>query len=173
MIHISVFPNFLLSPGPKGKAICALSCLLFPTLLLLSREGSAPEQIMAKTTPWWWSFPGSSTGKESTCNAGDTRSIPGSGRSLGEGIGYPLQYKPSGFGPQVILNYCMHIWVILSPVREYLSLFLEKILKGRHSLSLGPLVDGQEQVHWPVCPASNTLGLLPASVHFGTIHYSS
>ena len=36
-------------------------------------------------------FPGSSTGKESTCNAGDTGSIPGSGRSSGEGIGYPLQ----------------------------------------------------------------------------------
>ena len=31
-------------------------------------------------------------GKESACNAGDTGSIPGSGRSPGEGIGYPLQY---------------------------------------------------------------------------------
>ena len=38
-------------------------------------------------------FPGSSTGKESTRNAGDTHSSPGSGRSLGEGIGYPLQYS--------------------------------------------------------------------------------
>ena len=37
-------------------------------------------------------FPDSSVGKESTCNAGDTRLIPGSGRSAGEGIGYPLQY---------------------------------------------------------------------------------
>ena len=36
-------------------------------------------------------FPGSSVGKESACNAGDRSSIPGSGRSLGEGIGYPLQ----------------------------------------------------------------------------------
>ena len=36
-------------------------------------------------------FPGSSVGKESTCNAGDPSSIPGSGRSTGEGIGYPLQ----------------------------------------------------------------------------------
>ena len=32
-------------------------------------------------------FPGSSAGKESTCNAGDPGSIPGSGRSAGEGIG--------------------------------------------------------------------------------------
>ena len=38
-------------------------------------------------------FPGSSVGKESTCNAGDPSSIPGSGRSPGEGNGYPLQYS--------------------------------------------------------------------------------
>ena len=37
-------------------------------------------------------FPGSSAGKESTCNAGDPSMIPGLGRSAGEGIGYPLQY---------------------------------------------------------------------------------
>ena len=36
-------------------------------------------------------FPDSSFGKESTCNAGDPGLIPGSGRSTGEGIGYPLQ----------------------------------------------------------------------------------
>ena len=38
-------------------------------------------------------FPGSSVGKESSCNAGDPGSIPGSGKSPGEGIGYPLQYS--------------------------------------------------------------------------------
>ena len=38
-------------------------------------------------------FPDSSVGKESGCNAGDTGSIPGSGGSTGEGIGYPLQYS--------------------------------------------------------------------------------
>ena len=37
-------------------------------------------------------FPDSSVGRESACNAGDTGLIPGSGRSPGEGIGYPLQY---------------------------------------------------------------------------------
>ena len=31
--------------------------------------------------------------KESTCNAGEPGSIPGSGRSAGEGIGYPPQYS--------------------------------------------------------------------------------
>ena len=38
-------------------------------------------------------FPDSSLGKESACNAGDPRLIPGWGRSPGEGIGYPLQYS--------------------------------------------------------------------------------
>ena len=38
-------------------------------------------------------FPHSSVGKESACNAGDPGSIPGSGRSAGEGIDYPLQYS--------------------------------------------------------------------------------
>ena len=37
-------------------------------------------------------LPGSSVGKESTCNAGDPGSIPRLGKSVGEGIGYPLQY---------------------------------------------------------------------------------
>ena len=38
-------------------------------------------------------FPGSSAGKESTCNAGNLGSILGLGRSPGEGKGYPLQYS--------------------------------------------------------------------------------
>ena len=38
-------------------------------------------------------FPHSSVGKESTCNAGDPGSIPGSARSPGEGNGNPLQYS--------------------------------------------------------------------------------
>ena len=39
------------------------------------------------------SFPDSSVGKESACNSGDPGSIPGSGRSAGEGKAYPLQYS--------------------------------------------------------------------------------
>ena len=38
-------------------------------------------------------FPDSSVGKEFTYNAGDPGSIPRSGRSPGEGKGYPLQYS--------------------------------------------------------------------------------
>ena len=36
-------------------------------------------------------FPAGSAGKESACNVGDLGSIPGLGRSPGEGKGYPLQ----------------------------------------------------------------------------------
>ena len=39
------------------------------------------------------SFPSGSPGKEYTCNVGDLGSIPGLGRSLREGNGYPLQYS--------------------------------------------------------------------------------
>ena len=39
------------------------------------------------------SFPGGSDGKESACSARDLGSIPGLGRSPGEGNGYPLQYS--------------------------------------------------------------------------------
>ena len=38
-----------------------------------------------------WGFPGGSDGEESVSNAGNLGLIPGSGRSLGEGNGYPLQ----------------------------------------------------------------------------------
>ena len=50
------------------------------------------------------SFPGSSVGKESTCNAGDPGSIPGSGRSAGEGIGYQLQYPWASLVAQLVKN---------------------------------------------------------------------
>ena len=40
-----------------------------------------------------WGFPGGSAGKESACNARDPGSIPGLGRSPGEGHGNPLQYS--------------------------------------------------------------------------------
>ena len=40
-----------------------------------------------------WGFLHSSVGKESACNAEDPGSIPGSGKSAREGIGYPLQYS--------------------------------------------------------------------------------
>ena len=49
-------------------------------------------------------FPGGLDGKESTCNAGDLGSILGSGRSPGEGNGYPLQYSWASLVAQMVKN---------------------------------------------------------------------
>ena len=49
-------------------------------------------------------FPDSSAGKESACDAGDPASIPGSRRSAGEGIGYPLQYSWASLVAQLVKN---------------------------------------------------------------------
>ena len=49
-------------------------------------------------------FPGSSASKESACSAGDSGSTPGSGRSAGEGIGYPLQYSLASLVAQLVKN---------------------------------------------------------------------
>ena len=49
-------------------------------------------------------FPDSSVGKEFACNAGDPSSIPGLGRSAGEGIGYSLQYSWAFLMAQLVKN---------------------------------------------------------------------
>ena len=46
----------------------------------------------------------SSAGKESACNSGDPGSIPGLGRSPGEGIGYPLHYSWASLVAQLVKN---------------------------------------------------------------------
>ena len=46
----------------------------------------------------------SSIDKESACHAGDPSSVPGSGRSPGEGIGYPLQYSWASLVAQLVKN---------------------------------------------------------------------
>ena len=46
----------------------------------------------------------SSIGKESTCNAGYPSLIPGSERSAGEGIGYPLQCSWASLVAQLVKN---------------------------------------------------------------------
>ena len=49
-------------------------------------------------------FPDSSVGKESACSAGDPGSIPGLGRSTGEGNGYPPQYSRASLGAPLVKN---------------------------------------------------------------------
>ena len=70
---------------------------------LLRRTDSSEKTLME-------GFPGGSTGKESACNAGDLCSIPGLGRSPGEGNSYSLKYSglenphgqrsPEGYSPR-------------------------------------------------------------------------
>ena len=52
----------------------------------------------------WWGFRDSSVGKESACNAGDLGSIPGLGRSPGEGTGY----LPQSSGLENSMDYIVH-----------------------------------------------------------------
>ena len=58
-------------------------------------------------------FSDSSVGKESACNTGDPGSIPGSERSAGEGIGYPLHYSSASLVAQLVKNLpvMLEIWV--------------------------------------------------------------
>ena len=48
---------------------------------------------MGSVLSFTYGLPGGSGGEESACNSGDSHSIPGSGRSPGEGHGNPFQYS--------------------------------------------------------------------------------
>ena len=77
--HASVLSQKLLRTGPAHRQIANSKFIdrYADILYQLSHQGS----------------PDSSVGKESACNAGGPGLIPGSGRSSGKGIGYPLQYS--------------------------------------------------------------------------------
>ena len=66
-----------------------------------SRE---PAPLGLNPTSITYGFPQSSVGKESACNAGDPGSIPGSRRSAGEEVGYPLQYSWASLVAQLVKN---------------------------------------------------------------------
>ena len=83
--HLSLSSSFL-PPCPHFH---------FP-FLIIWRFGSTQRNF--------WGFSDSSVGKESTCNAGDPSSIPGSGRSDREGIGYPLKYSWASLVAQLVKN---------------------------------------------------------------------
>ena len=71
--------------------------------------GNIPWRRDRIPAPVFLGFPCGSAGKESTCSAGDLSSIPGLGRSPGEGIGYPCQY--SGLENSMDLQRVGHDWV--------------------------------------------------------------
>ena len=60
--------------------------------MFLRRRGVVPKNELRRFNRIM-GFPGGSESKVSACNAGDAGSIPGLGRSPGEGKGYPLQYS--------------------------------------------------------------------------------
>ena len=68
-------------------------------------EGEAKGLLRPRFWVGWgmWGA-GGSAGKESVCNAGDLGSIPGLGRSPGEGISYPLQYSWASLVAQLVKN---------------------------------------------------------------------
>ena len=68
------------------------------------KHGPLEEQMEHHSSILAVGFPHSSVVKESACNAGDPSSIPGSGRSPGEGIGYPLQYSWASLVAQLVKN---------------------------------------------------------------------
>ena len=67
---------------------------------LPGEEGILPQNWVVLSS----GLPGGSVGKESACNAGDSGSIPGSGRSPGEGIGYPLENSRASLVAQLVKN---------------------------------------------------------------------
>ena len=99
-----------LAPRPPELPGSTCDPLVFSPLLRLrplppprTPEGSCGVLILL-VAPGSMGFPGSSAGKESTCSAGDPSSIPGSGRSPGEGIGYPLPCSWASLVAQLVKN---------------------------------------------------------------------
>ena len=70
----------------------------------MQTESISNLEEMKGITPHTSNLHQSSVGKESTCNAGDPSSIPGLGRSTGEGIDYPFQYSWASVVAQLVKN---------------------------------------------------------------------
>ena len=83
---------------PSSRSMCSLRMWKNRCVILgwwvYSLEGSVSSMSWERRLwgLWRWFFPGGSDGKVSVYDAGDPGSIPGSGRSPGEGNGSPLQY---------------------------------------------------------------------------------
>ena len=88
--------------------MCLLCVLLMNVAITAYKEdgesiGLGVEYKLA-TFKVFLGFPDSSVGKESTFNAGNPGSIPGSGRSTAEGVGYPLRYSWASLVAQLVKN---------------------------------------------------------------------
>ena len=115
---------------------------------------------------FWEGFPGSSAGKESACSAGDSGSLPGSGRSPGEGIGYPLQYSWVSLVAQTVENPLTiretRVWFLgwghpLEKGMQPSPVFLPAEFRGQRSLR--PAVHGAAKGWTQLSPAVQRRGL--------------
>ena len=91
--EVSVYtfsPGIYIFNRHPRRCLCSLRTTVLPDALMICRRMSI------------CGFPDSSVGKESACNAGDPGSIPGLGKSTGEGIGCPLQYSWASLVAQLV-----------------------------------------------------------------------
>ena len=91
-------------------------------------------------TPAFLGFPCGSAGKEFTCNVGDLGSIPGLGRSPGEGKGYPLQYYGLKNSIDLVEMY-LTIWIPYSPWGRKESDMPKWLALSLHSFTLTNIYD--------------------------------
>ena len=92
-------------------------------LLLMEKVKSSKGKFQASQVAL--GFPGSSAGKESTCNAGDLNSIPGLGRSPGEGNSYPFQYSGLQNSMDRIVHGVTQSWTRLSDLHFQAALVVK------------------------------------------------
>ena len=93
----SGFPVLLQCMKVKSESEVAQSCPTLSDAMYCSPPGSSIHGIVQARVLEWGAIAFSR-------NTGDTNSIPGSGRSAGEGIGYPLQYSWASFVAQLVNN---------------------------------------------------------------------
>ena len=86
-------------------------------------------------TPVFLGFPCGSAGKESACNLGDLGSIPGLGRSSGEGKGYSLQYSGLENSMDCIVHGVAKSWTQLSDFHFHLDWFCNKISRPKSKVT--------------------------------------
>ena len=84
-------------------------------------------------TPAFLGFPSASAGKEPTCNVGDLCSIPGLGKSPGEGNAYPLQLS----GLENSMDCIVHG---VTKSRNLLSLYAERQMRCKQVVSYVDLI---------------------------------
>ena len=101
-VPVQMFP--LPNPG-VGREVCVCVLVAQWRLTLCNpKDCMPPGSSVHVVLQARLDFLDSSVGKESACNAGDRGSIPGSGRSTGERIGYPLQYSWASLVAQLVKN---------------------------------------------------------------------